>query len=156
MRSAAPPWRNAREVYFGRGMVDGYYGSRIYYGQRADNEVLLVECRNAKGQMVAAICNWATHSTVLHPENTLLTGDFAGTVCREIHALRGYYPAMVVGAAGDCSNRAQRKGTDFAELERISKGAAAEIDKIVCDRRRNLSYQGISMIWAIRSRSRSP
>ena len=62
--------------------------------------------------MGAALCNWATHSTVLDPENTLLTADYAGAVCNELYRLRGYYPAMIVGAAGDCSNRAWRQGTD--------------------------------------------
>ena len=33
-------------MYFGRGMVEGYYGSRIFYGENADNEVILAECRN--------------------------------------------------------------------------------------------------------------
>lgn len=130
------------EMYFGRGMVEGYYGSRIYYGENADNEVILLECRNKEGKVAAAICNWATHSTVLHPENTLLTADFAGAVCNELHRLRGYYPAMVVGAAGDCSNRAQRQGTDYAELERISTGVAARINKIPCDTKLDLYYEG--------------
>jgi hypothetical protein len=129
------------EMYYGKGMVEGYYGSRIYYGENADNEVILLECRNKKGEVIAAICNWATHSTVLDPENTLLTADFAGAVCNELHRLRGYYPAMVVGAAGDCSNRAQRQGTDYAELERVSKGAAAEINKISCDKKLELHYE---------------
>ena len=50
----------------------GYYGSRIYYGEEADNEVILVEFRNAEQKTVAVLCNWATHSTVLDPENDLL------------------------------------------------------------------------------------
>lgn len=130
------------ELYYGSGLVEGYYGSRIYYGENADNEVILLECRNAAGEVIAAICNWATHSTVLHPENTLLTGDFAGAVCEELYRLRGYYPAMMVGAAGDCSNRAQRQGTDFAELARVAKGTAAEIHKISCDTRLVLQDEG--------------
>ena len=130
------------EVYYGKREVLGYYGSRIYYGEKADNEVILVECRNDKDEVVAAICNWATHSTVLDPENCLLTADYAGAVCNELYKLRGYYPAMVVGAAGDCSNRAQRQGTDYAELDRLATGVASEINKIACDTKLELSYQG--------------
>jgi hypothetical protein len=129
------------EAYYGKGFVDGYYGSRVYYGERADNEVIMIEFKNAKNEVVAAICNWATHSTVITPENDLLTADFAGNVCNVIYKLRGYYPAMIVGAAGDCSNRAWREGTDYAELERVSIGAAAEINKIVCDKKIDVKYE---------------
>lgn len=130
------------QMYYGKTMVEGYYGSRIHYGQLVDNEVILIECRDEKNQVVAAICNWATHSTVLNPENTLLTADFAGAVCQEIYNERGYYPAMVVGAAGDCSNRAYRQGTDYNELDRVAKGVGQQINKIVCDNLLNLNYQG--------------
>lgn len=134
------------EMYFGRGMVEGYYGSRIFYGENADNEVILVECRDRDGKVVAALCNWATHSTVLDPENTLLTADYAGAVCQELYKLRGYYPAMIVGAAGDCSNRAWRQGTDYAELERLSTGVAAKINEISCDTRLELRFEGESLV----------
>lgn len=129
------------EAFFGKREVLGYYGSRIYYGKPADNEVILVEFRNDKG-IVAALCNWSTHSTVLDPENCYLTADYAGAVCNEIYKLRGYYPAMIVGAAGDCSNRAQRQGTDFNELDRLAKGVANEINKIECNEKLNLQYHG--------------
>lgn len=134
------------EMYFGRGMVEGYYGSRIFYGENADNEVILAECRNRDGKVVAALCNWATHSTVLDPENTLLTADYAGAVCSELYKLRGYYPAMIVGAAGDCSNRAWRQGTDYAELARLSAGVAAKINEISCDTRLELRYEGERLV----------
>ena len=129
------------DAYFGKRDVIGYYGSRIYYGKPADNEVILVEFKNKDG-VIAALCNWATHSTVLDPENCLLTADYAGAVCNEIYKLRGYYPAMIVGAAGDCSNRAQRQGTDFDELDRLAKGVSTEINKITCDTKLELSYEG--------------
>ncbi len=133
-------------MFSGKGMVQGYYGSRIYYGENADNEVILLECRNREGAVIAGICNWAVHSTVLDPENTFLTADYAGAVCNELERLRGYYPAMIVGAAGDCSNRAWRQGTDYGELERISRGAAAEINGITCSGELNLRFEGESCI----------
>ena len=133
-------------MYFGRGMVEGYYGSRIFYGENADNEVILAECRNADGTVVAALCNWATHSTVLDPENTLLTADYAGAVCNELYRLRGYYPAMIVGAAGDCSNRAWRQGTDYGELERLASGVAKKIHEISCDTPLDLRFEGERLV----------
>lgn len=129
-------------MFFGKGRVVGFYGSRIHYGEDADNEVILLECRNQEGVVIAGICNWATHSTVLDPENTLLTADYAGAVCEKLHGLRGYYPAMIVGAAGDCSNRAWRQGTDYAELERLSSGVAGQINRISCDTELQLAFEG--------------
>lgn len=91
-------------MYFGKGRVEGCYGSRIFYGENADNEVILSECRNEKGEVVVTVCNWAIHSTVLDTENALLTADYAGTVCKEIYQLKGYYSVMLVSAFGGCSN----------------------------------------------------
>lgn len=131
----------ACRMFFGKGIVKGCYGSRIFFGENADNEVILVECHNQRGAVIASLCNWATHSTVLDPENTLLTADYAGAVCEELHRLRGYYPAMIVGAAGDCSNRAFRMGTDFSELARLSGETAAQINQICCDNELQLIYE---------------
>ncbi len=134
------------DVYTGKGIVEGYYGSRIYYGELADNEVILLECRNKEGKVIAGICNWATHSTVLDPENCLLTADYAGAVCQKLYEAKGYYPAMVVGAAGDCSNRAWRQGTDYAELDRLASGVVTEIMKIVVDKKLDLCWNGESYV----------
>lgn len=117
-------------AYYGKGEVSGFYGSRIHLGEKADNEVIMVEFRNWQNEVVAAFCNWATHSTVISPENDLLTADFAGWVGQQIKTRKGYYPSMIVGAAGDSSNRAFRQGTDFAELERVANGCADIISRI--------------------------
>ena len=128
------------EAYFGVGEVVGFYGSREHYGEKADNDVILVEFRSGN-DVVAAICNYATHSTIIDPENDLLTGDFAGALCRKIYNDKGYYPAMVVGAAGDSSNRAFRKGIDYEELERTADGVAKQINKIKVDQKIDIEYE---------------
>lgn len=129
------------DVFFGRGKVLGYYGSRIALGEEADNEVIMIEFRNNESEVVAAICNIATHSTVIGPENTLLTADFAGLVSVEIQKRKGYYPIMIIGAAGDSSNRGFRQGTDFAELERVTKGCAEIISNISIETPLSLKFQ---------------
>lgn len=134
------------EAYYGRGQCLGYYGSRIYYGEEADNEVILVEFRNAEQKTVAALCNWATHSTVLDPENDLLTADLAGAVRNKLAAGIGVYPAMIVGAAGDCSNRAYRQGTDYEELERCAEGCAQQILKIEVNQKLDLHFESCSTV----------
>lgn len=115
---------------YGKKTILGYYGNRNHPGQPADNEVIVVEFFDEKGDPFAGLVNWAVHSTVLSGENTRLTGELAGEVVRKLKESLGFYPAMVVGAAGDCSNRNERQGNDFDELERVSSLLAAEISSI--------------------------
>ncbi len=114
----------------GRKVITGYYGNRNHPGQLADNEVIVVKFFDEGGNAFAGIVNWAVHSTVISAENTWLTAEWAGNVSRKLGDAFGFYPAMIVGAAGDCSNRNERQGKDFAELERVSDGMAAEIAAI--------------------------
>ena len=129
-------------AFYGKTTVEGYYGSRIHLGEKADNDVLLVEFRNQETQeVVAAICNWATHSTVISPENDLLTAEFAGWVGQKIEQYKGYIPAMIVGAAGDSSNRAFRQGVGYEELERISSAVAQAIGEIEVHHSLDVEYE---------------
>lgn len=114
----------------GKKEILGYYGNRNHPGEKADNEVIVVKFFDEKGNAFAGLVNWAVHSTVISGDNTWMTGEWAGNVCRKLKASMGFYPAMIVGAAGDCSNRNERQGKDFAELERVSAGMAAEISAI--------------------------
>ena len=133
-------------VFYGKKVIEGYYASRVLENTLADNEVILVEFRNANDEVVSAICNWAVHSTALTPENSLLTSEFAGNTCEELFKLKGYHPHMVVGAAGDCSTRNTRQGNDFAELARISTGMAKEIAAIPVEKELQLVYEGFKSI----------
>lgn len=139
---------NLREVkvFYGKKVITGYYASRVLDNTLADNEVILVEFRDSDNKVVSAICNWAVHSTAVTPENALLTGEFAGNTAREYCKLKGYYPHMIVGAAGDCSTRNTRQGNDFAELERISKGMAEEMAAIPVDKELQLNFNDIRTI----------
>lgn len=73
---------------------------------------------------------WAVHSTVISADNEWLTSELAGEVSKKLYADFGFYPAMIVGAAGDCSNRNERKGSNFEELVRVSDALAKEIADI--------------------------
>jgi len=115
---------------YGRKIIKGYYGNRNHPGELADNEVVVLKFFDAQNRAFAGIVNWAVHSTVISAENTELTSDLAGEVSKKLAASFGFYPAMIVGAAGDCSNRNERQGNDFAELERVSSGLADVISEI--------------------------
>jgi hypothetical protein len=115
---------------YGKEVILGYYGNRNHPGQPADNEVIVVKFYDENNTPFAGIVNWAVHSTVISAENDQLTSELAGEVSKKLFDEFGFYPAMVVGAAGDCSNRNERQGNDFAELERVSTALARRIAMI--------------------------
>lgn len=117
----------------GRKKILGYYGNRNHPGEPADNEVAVIKFYDTDGHAFAGIVNWAVHSTVISAENTWLTAEWAGNVSRQLQEYFGFCPLMMVGAAGDCSNRNQRQGNDFAELERVSDGMTREIADIAVE-----------------------
>lgn len=115
---------------YGSEMITGYYSNRNHPGQLADNEVSVIQFINKDGAAFCGLVNWAVHATILGPENNQLTGDLPGQVCQRLGDIWGFYPAFIVGAAADCSNRHERQGDDFAELERVSSGLAEAIAAI--------------------------
>ncbi len=126
---------NLREatVKYGKKEILGYYGNRNHPGEKADNEVIVLKFFDENGNAFAGLVNWAVHSTVISADNTWLTGEWAGNVCKKLADPFGFYPLMMVGAAGDCSNRNERQGNGFEELERVSTGMAKEIAAIPVD-----------------------
>ncbi len=121
--------KEASAVY-GREIITGFYSSRNHEGELADNEVIVIKFVGEDNRPFAALVNWAVHSTAMGANNMYLTGDLAGNTCRKLGELWGYYPMMLNGAAADCSNRNDRQGTDFEELERESSGLCEAIAEI--------------------------
>lgn len=118
---------------YGKEVILGYYGNRNHPGMPADNEVIVVKFYDENNEPFAGFVNWAVHSTVISADNTYLTAELAGNVSKLLFDQLGFYPAMIVGAAGDCSNRNERQGNDFKELERVSLALAKEIGDIKVD-----------------------
>ena len=136
------------EVYakYGKDTVTGYYSNRNHAGQLADNEVIVVKFFNEKNEPYAGIVNWAVHSTALSASNMYLTSDLAGNTCKKLETYFGFYPMFINGAAADCSNRNDRKGKGFDELERESTGLAQLISQI--DVSQDVDLQGIHTVCA--------
>ena len=118
------------QARFGRKNIYGYYNDRNHKDQDADQEVIVVEFIDDNGVPFSGFVNWAVHYTVISPNNRYLTSEWAGLVSKKLQEKWGYFPAMIVGAAADCSNRNLRRGNDFTELERVSTGMALEISQI--------------------------
>lgn len=127
---------NLRDAYIkeGRQIVTGFYSNRNHKGLQADNEIIVVRFYDMNDRPFAAIVNWAVHSTQMGMQNMYLTGDLAGNTCRKLGEKWGYYPVFLNGAAGDCSNRNDRLGKDFDELERETDGLCEAIDAISTDK----------------------
>lgn len=114
-------------AHMGKQVVEGYYSNRIVPGKLADNEVIVVSFHDERGVPFAGIVNWAVHSAVCGPDCTELTSELAGLTGKKLEKTLGYFPAMIVGAAGDCSDRDFRQGRGIPEVERVSTALAARI-----------------------------
>lgn len=115
---------------YGSDIIVGFYGNRNHPGALADNEVTVITFNNSKGKAAGVIVNIAVHSTVLSAKNNLLTSELAGNICSRLEKEWGIYPLMLIGAAADSSNRHQRQGDDFTELERVAEALADRISQI--------------------------
>lgn len=114
----------------GKQDIFGYYDNRIDPTLPVDQEVIVLEFVGEDRNAFAGLVNWATHSAECGPDCTELTSEFSGLTSKKLEPTLGYFPAMIVGAAGDCSNRNVRQGRGIAEVERTSTGIAAEIAAI--------------------------
>ncbi|MBS0712198.1 alkaline ceramidase, partial [Enterococcus faecalis] len=94
---------------YGKKVITGYYSNRNHPGELADNEITVIKFYNKQNNVFACLLNWASHSTVLGPDNNQLTGDLAGQTCQKLGNRWGCFPVMVVGAAADPSNRNNRQ-----------------------------------------------
>lgn len=132
-------------VEYGQDLVVGYYGNRDHKGKLSDNVVSVIKFVH-DGKVIAGIVNLAVHSTVLSGSNMYLTADLAGNVCTKLYKKWGFYPLMLIGCGGDSSNRWQREGRDFKELERVSTGVADKIGQIKTNKEVDLSCEHIQVL----------
>ncbi len=132
LKSYAEAYENRQDATaeYGKELVTGYYSNRNHAGKLADNEVIVIKFLDKDQKPFAALVNWAVHSTAMGASNMYLTGDLAGNTCRKLGEKWGFYPVMLNGDAADCSNRHDREGKDFGELERESEGLATAIAEI--------------------------
>ncbi|MGN1276065.1 MAG: neutral/alkaline non-lysosomal ceramidase N-terminal domain-containing protein [Floccifex sp.] len=123
---------NLKEAHakYGKEIIKGYYSNRNHEGQLADNEVIVVKFLDENQVPFAGIVNWAVHSTAMGAGNMYLTGDLAGNTCRKLKDKWGFYPVFLNGAGADSSNRNDRQGKDFDELERQTTGLCEQISQI--------------------------
>ena len=108
------------KAYYDIVKVEDCYCNRNGKDKPCDKDVILVKFVH-DDKVVAGICNFTNHSTVLGPQNLKVSNDLAGYVARSLEEKWGIYPLIIIGAAGDMSNRLYRQGNDENELERVGK-----------------------------------
>lgn len=109
--------------------ICGWYSNRNSAEKPFDDEAYLVRFVAMDGTIAGAMQNFNCHSTIVGPQNRLVTADLQGNVRAELTPWLGVVPYAFTGASGDLGNRQFRKGNDFAELKRVSVGIAAEFMK---------------------------
>lgn len=106
------------KAYYRTVQIDGCYGNRNGKDKPCDKSFTTLAFRSGE-KVVAGAAHFTCHSTVLGPQNRLVSSDLAGYVARALEKEWGVYPIVMIGAAGDMSNRLFRQGNDLAELERV-------------------------------------
>ena len=107
--------------------VRGWYSNRNGKDRPFDDEACVLRFRAADGTVAGAMLNFNCHSTVVGPNNRLISADLQGAVRAQLAEWVGVMPYAFTGASGDLGNRQFRQGNDFAELRRVSCGIATEI-----------------------------
>ncbi len=109
------------DASIGTGKIHGFYSKRSdIHAPFEDNAAIVKFTHN--DQVVAAMCNFNCHATVLGPQNMLITSDIIGEVRHRLSEDLGVIPYTFTGASGDISNRQYRQGNDFDELARVGAG----------------------------------
>ncbi len=109
--------------------ASGYYSNRNGLDKIGDTGIRLIEFRNAEGKTKGLVLSYACHSTVVNFQNTRsVNSDLGGYLSRGLEKRYGVYPVVMVGAAGDMSNRCTRQGNTYEELIRVGDGLLSRMD----------------------------
>ena len=116
------------EAYYRTVTVKGCYSNRNGLDKPCDKDVTVIIFKH-EDKIIGGICNFTCHSTVLGPQNLKVSSDLAGYVARYCKDKWGIYPNVIIGAAGDMSNRLYRKGNDEKELLRVGNEMMSQVFK---------------------------
>lgn len=117
------------KAYMKKTIINGLYGSRNDLEYVGDKDFIVLKFVDEDSNTVANIINFACHPTVLGPQNLEISSDVSGYISKHYESLSDNTTIVILGAAGDMSNRLYRKGYDKNELERVANGIIAQNDK---------------------------
>lgn len=119
--------QEVNRVVYTTGESYGFYGNRNSKEKYGDQNIYVLEFKDAEDQNIAALINISCHSTILSPEEYNISGDFLAALRREMTPVLKVVPLVCNGNAGDMSNRLYRQNNDFNELKRVSSGVKDQI-----------------------------
>lgn len=107
----------------------GFYSNRNGLEKKGDEAIKILEFRNKQNKVKGLVLCYACHSTVVNFQNTRsMNSDLGGYLARGLEKRLGIYPIVMVGAAGDMSNRCTRQGNTYDELIRVGEGLLSRMD----------------------------
>lgn len=119
--------------------ASGYYSNRNGLDKVGDMGIKLLEFRTDEGETAGLVLSYACHSTVVNFQNTRsINSDLGGYLSRGLEERYGIYPVIMLGAAGDMSNRVTRQGNTYDELIRVGEGLLSRMDMKVEERELDL------------------
>lgn len=124
-------------------LIEGFYGNRNDPGEQVDLNAWRIRFKDDSGKLIGQILNLNCHSTVLGNQNMELSTDLLGNVRQRLFEQDGIMPYVINGASADISNRNFRKGNDYAELARVTAGAASGL--LAIRDYRPLSFKNLSI-----------
>lgn len=126
----------------------GFYSNRNGLDKIGDNAMQVLEFRTKENEVKGLALIYACHSTVVNFQiSRAVTSDLGGYLARGLEKRYGLYPVIMLGAAGDMSNRCCRQGNDYNELVRVGEGLLSRMainvpeEKLNIDRIEVESYQ---------------
>ncbi|MGW3999147.1 hypothetical protein ACWEF6_37115 [Amycolatopsis sp. NPDC004772] len=110
------------------GTTEAVGGNRYRPDGPHDTSFGVLELRRDDGTPAALLFDYASHPTVLGPDNLAWSADWPGATRRELATLVGQpVAAFLQGAAGDASSRFVRRGRDHAEVRTLGGHLATSI-----------------------------
>ncbi len=110
------------------GSTEAVGGNRYRPDGPHDTSFGVLELRRDDGSPAALLFDYASHPTVLGPDNLTWSADWPGATRRELAALIGQpVSAFLQGAAGDASSRFVRRGRDHDEVRTLGGHLAVSI-----------------------------
>jgi hypothetical protein len=110
------------------GSTEAVGGNRYRPDGPHDTSFGVLELRRDDGSPAALLFDYASHPTVLGPDNLTWSADWPGATRRELASLIGQpVAAFLQGAAGDASSRFVRRGRDHDEVRTLGGHLATSI-----------------------------
>lgn len=105
--------------------IGDFYSNRNQLDLPYNDQAQLLQFVTDENDPVVTLMNFNCHPTILKADNLSISADLVGSI-------RQYYPGdlmIVLGEAGDVSTRFKRQGEDFAEVDRVGRGIAEQLNQ---------------------------